>query len=119
MASLGNVANTIGGAKRMKVAPLSVYRGGSPETTVVGYNVAGRISGTVKISGVTAPGVVVRLYYRDNGNLIEQAISDASGDYSFAGLDTAALNAYYVVFIDPKTSSPYNYTVARDHITAG
>lgn len=118
MASLGNVGGRIVTSKVMKVAPISVYRGGG-DNAVINYNVAGRISGVASIGGVATAGIVVRLYYRDSGNLVDQAISAAGGTYAFSGLDKTALGAYYVTFVDPNTSAPYNYTVTRDHLTAG
>lgn len=118
MASLGNIGVNMANFRSMKVAPMAVYRGDG-DSSVIGYNVAGRISGVVSIGGVATAGVVVRLYYHDSGNLIDQAISGSGGTYAFSGLNTSEPGAYYVTFVDPKTSTPYNYTVTRDHLTAG
>ena len=118
MASLGNVGvKAPQHSLSMKVAPLAVvdYK----LVPAISYPVSGRLSGVVSIAGTPRVGVVVRLYYRSSGQLIEQAISGTGGTYSFAGLDVSDPGAYYVTFIDPNTSTPYNFTVTKDHLTAG
>lgn len=116
MADLGSVGQKLPTGLYSKVGPEAILGKGGP---LAGYPVDGTISGNVKISGANAGGVVVRLYYRDNGALVDQAISNSSGNYSFVGLNTADPKAFYVVFVDPNKDAPYNYTVARDHISAG
>lgn len=116
MADLGSVGKKLPAGLYSKVGPEAILGKGGQ---FAGYPVDGAISGNVKISGANASGVVVRLYYRNNGAFIEQTISDSSGNYSFVGLNKADPKAFYVVFVDPNKDAPYNYTVARDHISAG
>lgn len=116
MADLGSIGKKLPTGLYSKVGPEAILGKGAQ---LAGYPVDGTISGNVKISGANAGGVVVRLYYRDNGALVDQAISNSSGNYSFVGLNTADPKAFYVVFVDPNKDAPYNYTVARDHISAG
>lgn len=116
MADLGSIGKKLPTGLYSKVGPVAILGKGAQ---FAGYPVNGTISGNVKISGANASGVVVRLYYRDNGALVDQAISNSSGNYSFVGLNTADPKAFYVVFVDPNKDAPYNYTVARDHISAG
>lgn len=119
MADLGSIGKKLPTGLYSKVGPVAILGSVSPSEPFAGYPVNGSISGNVKISGVNVGGVVVRLYYRDNGALVDQAISNSSGNYSFVGLNTADPKAFYVVFVDPNKDAPYNYTVARDHISAG
>lgn len=119
MANLGSVGQKLPTGLYSKVGPVAIIGSGAQDPSLAGYPVGGTISGNVKISGANAGGVVVRLYYRDSGALVDQAISNSSGNYSFVGLNTADPKAFYVVFIDPNKDAPYNYTVARDHISAG
>ena len=119
MADLGSVGQRLPTGLYSKVGPVAILGSGAQNPSLAGYPVGGTISGKVKISGANAGGVVVRLYYRDSGALVDQAISNSSGNYSFVGLNTADPKAFYVVFIDPNKDAPYNYTVARDHISAG
>ena len=119
MADLGSVGQKLPTGLYSKVGPVAILGSGAQNPSLAGYPIGGTISGNVKISGANAGGVVVRLYYRDNGALVDQAISNSSGNYSFVGLNTADPKAFYVVFIDPNKDAPYNYTVARDHISAG
>ena len=116
MADLGSVGQKLPTGLYSKVGPVAILGKGGP---LAGYPVDGTISGNVKISGANAGGVVVRLYHRDNGALVDQAVSNSSGNYSFVGLNTADPKAFYVVFVDPNKDAPYNYTVARGHISAG
>lgn len=119
MASLGNVGVRAPNTHQFKVAPSAVLSAVNPPFPLINYPVNGRISGVVSIGAVPTAGVLVRLYYRDSGALIEQAISGTGGTYSFSGLNTSDTMAYYVTFHDPKTSAPFNYTVTKDHLTAG
>ena len=119
MADLGSVGQKLPTGLYSKVGPVAILGSGAQNPSLAGYPVGGTISGNVKISGASAGGVVVRLYYRDNGAIVDQAISNSNGNYSFVGLNTADPKAFYVVFIDPNKDAPYNYTVARDHISAG
>ena len=79
----------------------------------------GSLSGVVKISGVVAPRVLVRLYDRSTGVLLNSTFTASDGTYSFNGLDPDAAKSYYVTFLDPNESSPFNYTLTSDHLTAG
>lgn len=120
MAHLGNVGTLAHSAlKRSKVAPLAVLKDNTRSNPSTSYPVNGSISGTASIAGVGTAGILVRLYYRPSGLLIEQAVTGAGGTYSFTGLDPSDAGAYYVTFHDPNTSAPYNFTVTKDHLTAG
>lgn len=121
MAHLGNIGVRFPTTKPKPVAPAASLSGNIPsEVAIINYPVDGGISGVVQINGVVTADVVVRLYDRESGHLVKQAKTDSSGAYSFIGLNkTSSFGGYYVVFMDPRTSSPYNYTVAKDHITAG
>lgn len=110
---------TLWGWKRRKLAPFAAAGAPSPINPTVMVPVDGIITGVVKINNVPAPGVLVRIYYRQNGILIDQAKADQSGAYTFYGLNTADPKAYYVTFMDPSSGAPYNYTVTKDHLTAG
>lgn len=104
---------------RRKVAPFAATGPNSIVTPSIVVPVDGAIHGVAKIGGVNASGVIVRLNYRINGILIEQAKTGVDGAYSFYGLNKADLKAYCVTFMDPSESAPYNYTVTRDHLSAG
>jgi len=64
----------------------------------------GRISGQVLITSVPAPGILVRCYYKETGNLVKQTWTDASGNYAFDYLTTA--DEYYVLAFDDVTQLP-------------
>ena len=75
-------------------------------------------SGVVSINGSPVMGVVVRLYFRDNGALIEQQFTKSDGSYRFEGLDPTTNKAYLITVLDPNESPPFNYTLTQDHLTA-
>ena len=102
-----------------KVASFAAAGAPSAENPTVMVPVNGVITGVARINNVATGGVLVRLYYRENGILIEQAKTDHNGVYVFSGLNPADLKAYYVTFMDPSTGAPYNYTITKDHLTAG
>lgn len=77
----------------------------------------GAISGTVQEE--TTPGnytaksgITVRLYWRLTGQLINSTVSDGSGLFSFAGLDTTASELYFVLAFDDATGTVYNIAPA-------
>lgn len=78
----------------------------------------GTRSGVVTLNEVPIERVVVRLHWRDNGAVIEQQFTKADGSYIFKGLDPTAAKRYMVTVLDPNESSPFNYTLTQDHLTA-
>lgn len=96
------------------------YRGYFPNntgTTLIprtGINTSGTISGQVREEGTPVAGRKVLLYYRPTNVLIMRTISDASGNFTFTGLEAGA-NHYYVTSINVE---PLNYD-AVTHDTVG
>ncbi len=82
-------------------------------------DVNGSISGVVKIAGVPTEGVRIGLFHRSNMELIATTISSNTGAYIFRFLDRSDLKNYFVTFLDPATDPAHNYTLTRDHLTAG
>lgn len=82
-------------------------------------DVAGTISGIVKINNVAAVGVRVALVYRSNLLPIGFTFTDINGRYSFGGLNRNDTGSFMVIAIDPRETSPYNYTIVSDHLTPG
>lgn len=62
----------------------------------VGIPVSGSISGQVQENGTAVTGRRVLLYYRPTGQLINQTVSNAYGNYTFTGLEPSTSN-YFVV----------------------
>lgn len=79
----------------------------------------GVISGVLSIGAVPRGGVKVLLLYRSSGQQAAVAVTAADGSYQFLYLDKTDLGAYCVVFLDPQVAPVYNFTLARDHLTAG
>ena len=74
-----------------------------------------QLSGTV-LEGVAALGsVMVRLYHRKSGQLINGTRTAADGTFSFTGL-VAASEEYFVVAFDPDGGVNYN-AVVLDKLT--
>lgn len=59
----------------------------------------GTISGTVKNGGTAVSGAVVMLFHRRSGRLLDRAVTDSSGGFSFSGLFQAN-SAYFAVAFD-------------------
>lgn len=103
---------------RTIVSPL-VYRPSTKEDpSELSIDTSGTISGVVQVGGVNRQGVHVGLFHRSNMQPVAQAVTSNAGAYSFAGLDKSDLKNYFVVFLDPNTSAPWNYSLVRDHLTA-
>lgn len=119
MASLGNVGTMLSSFAMVKVAPAAVVGSANPLAAGVAVSVQGRISGVVTIGGTPVARVLARLYYRTSGQLIEQALTGPNGEYTFYGLDPTDARAYFVTFHDPATAAPFNFTVTKDHLSAG
>jgi hypothetical protein len=80
----------------------------------VGIPVSGSISGQVQENGTAVVGRKVLLYYRTTGQLINQTVSDSSGNYTFTGLEPSTSN-YFVVGLN---LLPLSYdAVIHDTIT--
>jgi len=77
------------------------------------------ISGIVEINNVATGGIDVYLYLREDMRLLNKLVSQPDGTYQFKYLNSAHNGSYLVLFQDPNTSSPYNYTLVRDHLAAG
>lgn len=73
----------------------------------------GALSGVVQDTAVPKAGVMVRLYYRASGILIDQRWTASDGSYQFTGLDTTDAEAYQVVVIDTAKNA-----LALDRLTA-
>lgn len=80
-----------------------------------GIDVSGSISGQTQENGVAVPGRLVVLKYRPNRQIISQKYSDASGNFTFSGLEHNSSN-YYVEALD---NTPLSYdAVIHDTIQA-
>lgn len=121
MADIGAVGRSIiTTAASRKVVPSVVYRqraAGDPAP--ISFDVSGTLSGVAETFGVPKAGIRVGLYYRSNMQLIAAAVTDASGAYSFDGLNRSDLEAYFIVAQDPSETPPFLGTQVHDHLTAG
>lgn len=121
MADLGSVGfavqSTLAYRKVVSTAVYAQRTSGDP--SLLSIDASGRISGVVRVSGVAQPGVSVGLFYRSSMRLIARATTAADGSYSFDGLNKSDLKAYFIVALDPNQASPYLFTRAHDHLTAG
>lgn len=123
MADLGSIALDIytdTPLNSRRVVSTVIYR---PPTLLdlklTDIDTSGSISGVVKIDDVLTAGVRVGLYDRTNMQLVETAVSDNIGAYSFLYLDTNYIENYFVIILDPKTSAPWNHSAVLDHLTPG
>lgn len=92
MADLGSVSIRL--FSPFRVVMVRYYR---PIEPVVGDpDKTGEITGNVKILGTNQVNKKVFLYWSVNGKLIDTALTDQNGDYTFSGLDKNTSN-YYVV----------------------
>lgn len=122
MADLGSVGRQFGfGAiARRPVVSRAVYkRPTDRDTNELAVDVGGTISGVVRIAGVPAQGVNVGLFARSSLNLIARATTSNTGAWLFDGLDRADLKGYFVTVLDPQENPAYNYSLTRDHLSAG
>lgn len=55
---------------------------GAPSFSMVAAPYARTVSGNFKEGGINQPGRIVRAFRRDNGAMVGEAITDASGNYS-------------------------------------
>jgi hypothetical protein len=95
-------------------------------TIPFGYNSAGSInntverdgtlSGTVTVGGSPVANIRVVLLYRWPISILDIQYTDASGNYSFANLDTTLTNSYAVVFLDAQGGTLYN-DIISSHLT--
>lgn len=108
MADLGTIAIAPVMEKLYKRAPYWAASPTKPVAASVDSN--GTLSGAVKEAGVAVPYAVVRLYYRPNGILIDQALCDASGLFSFSGIEEG-VSDYYVIALDPDGGTQYNAVI--------
>jgi hypothetical protein len=67
----------------------------------------GVLSGNVKTAGVNEPVTEVFVFWRPSMALVARTFTDASGNWSVAGLDPT-LALYTVVIKDPSTGTLYN-----------
>jgi len=77
------------------------------------------LSGVVEIDSVVTGGVEIYLYLREDMKLLNKLVSQADGTYQFKYLNSFYNGSYLILFQDPNITSPYNYTLARDHLVAG
>lgn len=123
MADLGNIGRQYGAStilqKRRMVSRAVYRRPTNADLNELAVDVTGSISGRVTIGSVPTQGVHVGLFYRDSFNLIARATTSNTGDYTFDGLDRSDLGAYFVTVLDPQASPEFNYSLTRDHLSAG
>lgn len=74
--------------------------------------------GTVRLNGVVAQNVTVRLYLRETGDRLATTFTDVNGRYRFTGLDPTLVMGYYITVMDPASQQPFYYTITHDHFTA-
>jgi hypothetical protein len=70
------------------------------------------VSGTCSVSGVATAGILVRVYAKNNGELLGQATADGSGNYT---VKTGSVTDVYALFFNPTTYQMIGY----DRITPG
>jgi len=78
----------------------------------------GYITGTLRMAGVPTVGVMLRIYSRDTGVMLDQIKSGAGGVYRFNGLDPTYTGGYLLMALDPSSSAPYWSTLVHDHRVA-
>lgn len=83
------------------------------------FDLSGRLSGTVNVAGVPQSRVRVGLMHRSNMNLIAQTHTNGAGFYEFKFLDITDLENYFIVFLDPRETTPWNYSLVRDRLSPG
>lgn len=123
MADLGAIGMADSQKTRAKAVPVmspDIYK---PPTSLdpklTDFNLSGRISGVVTVGGVPQSRVRVGLMHRSSMRLISQAHTDGAGAYQFKFLDITDVGNYFVVFLDPNESAPWNYSLVRDHLSPG
>lgn len=79
----------------------------------------GTLGGVFKLGGVVTGGARLGLFHRPTMQLLQCAWSASDGSYSFAGIDRAALEAYFAVALDPASTSPWNASAVHDRLSAG
>lgn len=73
-------------------------------------DVSGTITGSVKEGATAIPYCWVHLYYRPTGERISSTKTDASGNFTFTGLQ-ASQSLYFAVALDPDGGTTYNALV--------
>ena len=122
MADLGLKGKQFSGSARYMrpvVSTLVYKRPAVGDPNVLDIDVDGTLSGVVSIAGVPTEGIQMALMYRPNRNTIGLAITNNTGAYIFRGLDRSDMENYLVICLDPRVAAPWNYTLAKDHLTAG
>lgn len=104
---------------RVIVSPAVYKRSTNADTNELQIDTSGVISGVVRVATVVTAGVRVGLFHRSNMQQIAMAVTDNVGAYVFRDLDKTDLQNYFVVILDPNAASPWNYSLVRDHLTAG
>lgn len=101
---------------RIRSAHPSMLRDAYPLLCNVPTN--GFITGIVRIAGVPTVGVLLRLYSRESGVLLDQIKSAAGGVYRFVGMDPTYTGGYQIMALDPSSAAPHWYTLVHDHRVA-
>lgn len=87
---------------------------------VLGYTVTlapnGSISGTVTDGSFPLNRAVVRLYLRKTGQLLQQQLTNAAGQFTFIGLNTGKTNQYFAIAFDPD-GAPLVNALIFDYLT--
>lgn len=77
------------------------------------------LSGVVSVNSVPKRGVGVYLYLRTDMTLLNNTVTDSAGAYQFKYLNSIYNGKYLIVFKDPNTVTPFNYSLVKDHLEAG
>ena len=75
----------------------------------------GTISGSVKNGGTAVAGAVVMLFHRRSGRLLNRALTDSSGGFSFGSLFQAS-SAYFAVAFDSDSGDQLDALI-HDYLT--
>jgi hypothetical protein len=91
--SIPNIGTIVRKQNLIKRIPLWAYSAAKlfPDTT-------GKLEGTVKVEGVLWENVMVRLYYKENGFLIDTTYTDSLGRFSFIYLETGNPNYTVIAY---------------------
>jgi hypothetical protein len=84
---------------------------------IVNVDVSAALSGNVKVGGVNQANSKVFIYHRRTGNKIASLVTDASGNFSFTGLNGDDVANYFAVAITDDAGD-YNALIF-DKLTAG
>jgi hypothetical protein len=104
------------GFDRARIIPLK-WRYWQPTwQALLDIDVGGVISGVVNAGGVPVPYCIVRLYWRETGQIIQQQIAGPDGSFQFTCQDRYSPQSVYVVAIDPAGGETYNLAT-HDRLT--